>query len=92
MKEAMKIKTRIILTVVTVFVYLTLAEFWQIVESPIRGASNAAQLNDTLPSYAWSRFVAANGVESTLKWATIGIVCLVWISLLTKTKTTKHEK
>lgn len=74
----MKLKTRIVLTSITIISYILARASWCQIESPLRGIATANQLNDTLESYAVFNSISNNGIETVLFLILILVLSCIW--------------
>lgn len=79
-------KIRLFMTCVVILLNRFTLFTYDMIKSPVTGAANAQQMNDTIGGYATSRFFALNGIESVIFFGTLLALFCVWGSLLCKSK------
>jgi hypothetical protein len=73
-------KTRIIISIALVAIFILTTKLFGLFYSPITGVATAAQLNDSLPSYALAKFIRDGNVERIAFWTLILALLCVWAS------------
>lgn len=71
-------KTRIILSLVLVALFLLAGNIFDLFYSPISGATTAAQFDDSVASYATAKFIREGNVERVAFWLLVAGLILLW--------------
>ena len=79
-------KTRILLTLAAIAAYSFAGFLWRLIESPVRGAATAAQLDDTMHSYMAAKAITDNAPEKIGTLILILVISAIWF-LPSRTKT-----
>lgn len=74
----MKTITKIILSIILLIIYAIVVLSWSIVESPVKGAIAAQQLNDTMSSYVANQVVNSNGIGYIVVFGHLFLQGLIW--------------
>lgn len=71
-------KTRIILSLLFVTLFLLAGNFYDLLYSPVSGATTAAQFDDSVQSYVTAKFIRDGNVERVAFWLLVLALILVW--------------
>jgi hypothetical protein len=74
----MRTKTKVILTAIIVVLAYGADSTWDLVKSPVKGAAAAAQLDDTVQSYAVNRALGQDFVEDSIALVGLVLLACVW--------------
>jgi hypothetical protein len=74
----MTVKIRAILSALTLAAYFLFLKLFVLVESPLKGAISAQQLNDTVTSYAANQAAQNRVIETTAAVILVVILFGIW--------------
>lgn len=73
-------KTRIVLSLLTIAFAWIAEAIYRLFYSPITGVATAQTVNDDVQSYALAKFIRDGGVENSIFYLTLFVLLLIWIS------------
>lgn len=71
-------KTRIIISLALIALFVLATKLFGLFYSPISGVATAAQFDDTVQSYALAKFLRDGNVDQIAEWTLALALCLVW--------------
>lgn len=82
----MTVKTRAILSALTLAAYLVFLKLFVLVESPLKGAISAQQLNDTVTSYSVNKASENGAIETAAVVTVLFVLVLIWATAFRSNK------